>query len=1073
MNKTCITAIILSILATISCAEGIKPIEIAIEAEDFIGDGWAATDKGYLCAATGFWSRGKLVADETDNPASSYKIIDVPEAGLYNLWVHYESCYGFGSLFGIKVIQHEQVVFDKKFGSKYERKYFPWGRGNIVMGPWYWHNTEMVYENGKMNLEKGEARLIIYKDKNEIPAAKRYIDFILLTTDHSLKPGDKDWSHSQWNNPDNLLNRFHYPLYLEIKIPEGSELSYIKLISYFHNIGYCGGPKNEYYLSREGLSISKPSPPNYLASGTFSPIMEITLYTMLPSELHFTAYDKNGKKINMKGIEIEFSKEKGGKIWRKLTLQDSVIPEEEFVYVPCGVSLYEKGLLEGDYPQTFEEVLKKQLKIVKDFKPKGIKPKQFGILGFIGPDSLYSNNLYLDLISEMGINGEQYRVSAAIHGKDAPERGFIKNKGYITLQNLHLNKDCYEGNFKELEKRYKKIADDLKARGLWDIPQNIKLIEEAAAPSLATLRSWPALNLKFREFMQQQGVEPEEVIPLQELKKIVASGKIPIKDELWTMVKLGDGSSTEALFNPKLFYYSYSFQREQLFVEVNKKATELVEKYFAPGTITNSGSSYPASGYVAAIRNVDLFSLFKGKAVMSTYEGMSVTAMDASGIGPQTGSYDGTLSRALSKYHNAFMQGVQFACAIRGYTPFYTKLYSYGLVAQGVKTLGFWNFIGYGMEDSNISQPQMMKAVKEISYTIGDVEDYLIGAKVKTAQVALGWSSSTDIWDAAISPKEIPPLTAGNNIYPMERHCLYYALRHNQIPVDILSEEDVIEGYLRNYKVYYLVGDHLKKETAAAIKEWVNNGGILVSVAGGGFLDNFNQPLDTLKEVYGIKEEELTKITHWMRPKVELVHAKPLDTVIFTNPELNGLTLDAYAYKQTFNPTTAEVWGRYQDKKPAVLCNNYGKGKGIIIGALPGFSYVKPAIPLLPFGRSTYSDEELSSFIPTDYSDEVRKILGLPICLADLDRDAYVSVPLVETTIIECKDEKTIIIPLINYSTKAISSLKINLHIKGVKSLQSKIHGKIEYKQIKDGIELDLPLELVDFLIVEKDRLVP
>ena len=577
------------------------------------------------------------------------------------------------------------------------------------------------------------------------------------------------------------------------------------------------------------------------------------------------------------------------------------------------------------------------------------------------------------------------------------------------------------------------------------------------------------INQKFRDYLKEKGIKPEEVIPPEELRKIVSSGNVPSEEKLWKMVKIGKGTPEEAITNPKLFYYSYEFQRAHLFVEVNKKATELIERYFSPGVRTNSGSAYPPAGQMAALRSVALFPLFKNRAVTSTNEGMSITLMDASGIGPETGSYDGALARSLSKYHDAMIQGGQFACAIRGYTPLYTKLYSYSLIAHGAQTLGFWNFYGFSMcEDTNIGHPEMMKAVKEISYTVGDVEEYLIGAKVKPAKVALGWSSTTDIWDASIPEEAFPPFSAGNNIYPMERHCLYYALRHNQIPVDILSEEDLIDGYLKNYKVYYLVGDHLRKEAAEAIRDWVKEGGILVSVAGGGLYDNFNRPLDTLKDVYGIKEAKLKKITNWMRPKVELLHAKPIDTISFSNSELKGLKLDAYAYKQTFTPSTGKVIGKYEYGKPAALINNYGKGKAIIIGTLPGFAYIKPSIPMLPYGRSTYSKDELTSFIPTDYSNDVRKIVGFPINLARVVKEVETSEPLVEATIMQCKDKNTILIPLVNYSLKDISALKIKLNIKGIKSIKSQKQGEIKYEQTKDGVTFTLSLKLVDFLILKR-----
>ena len=1046
------------VLAGICFAET-KPVEIPIEAESFhLGKGWEITDKGYFTAQPNLWSGKKIVADETDKPASCYKIIDIPESGEYNLWVHYESCYGFGSLFGIKVIQNKRVVFDKKFGSMYDKKYFPFGRGFRVQGPWFWHNTDLVYQGGRLNLKKGKAKIIIYKDKNEIPAAKRYIDFVFLTTDLSLKPGDD----SNWRKP-NILSHFHQPLYLKVNIPEERKESlYLRLHTNFWLIGYYRGPRKDYYITSKGLTkiirgkTPKPAAENCLIPGASTPVIGIALHTAMPSELHFTAFNSKGEKTSMKGIEIEISKEKG-KLLRKIICNK----DEEFILIPWGVGQYEKGLLGGENILTFDEMLKKQLKVVKNFHPKGKKPKKFFVFSSLSPIS----PLYLDLISEIGING-QMGVSEEIYGKNAKDRGFIKDRGHTTVQNWHLNRPCYEGNFKKLEERYKRVADNLKKNGLWNIPLNIKLIEESGGMNLNSMRSSPIINQKFRDYLKEKGIKPEEVIPPEELRKIVSSGNVPSEEELWKMVKIGKGTPEEAIKNPKLYYYSHRF-RTYIFAEVNKKATELIEKYFAPGTRTNSGSIYPSVGEGPTLaRGVDPFVLFKNRGVTSYFSEISWVGGTPASLGAETGSYEGSLARAFSKYYNIPMETYLICDANRGYTPIWVKLYAYSLISQGITGLDF--FALCITECNAIGYPEMLKAIKEISYTVGDVEEYLIGAKVKPAKVALGWSSTTDIWDASIPEEAFPPFTAGNNIYPMERHCLYYALRHNQIPVDILSEEDLIDGYLKNYKVYYLVGDHLRKEAAEAIKDWVKEGGILVSVAGGGFYDNFNQPLDTLKEVYGIKTERLNKITNWMRPKLELLHAQPIDTITFSKPGLKGLKLDAYAYKQTFTPSTAEVWGRYEDGKPAVLCNNYGKGKAIIIGTLPGFAYVKPAIPLLPYGRSSNTEEELSFFIPTDYSKSVRKIVGFPISLAKIDKEVETSEPLVETTIMECKDKNTLLIPLVNHSLKDISALKIKLNIKGIKSIKSQKQGEIKYEQTKDGVTFPLSLKLVDFLILKR-----
>jgi len=339
------------------------------------------------------------------------------------------------------------------------------------------------------------------------------------------------------------------------------------------------------------------------------------------------------------------------------------------------------------------------------------------------------------------------------------------------------------------------------------------------------------------------------------------------------------------------------------------------------------------------------------------------------------------------------------------------------LFANGFIFLDYYSS-AYPDECSFIGYPDILKGIKKVSYTMGEVEDYLLDGKVIKSDIAIGYSKTTNIWDLSIrlEDRKLP----GNTIYPQERQNFFYILRHLQYPVDILSEGDIIDGYLNKYKVFILVGDHIQKKAAEKLARWVKNGGYLISVAGGGIYDEYNKEISLMKEIFGIKGAKLEKKQHFMRPKLDLLYAEPVDTIRFVE---DIPSMDIYAYRQSFQVKNGKAVGFYRNGETAAVLNRYGKGKSLIIGKLPGISYLKGSFPLLPYGRG--GENELSNYIPTKFNDDVRKIVAY--FLKDIKAPVKCSEYLVEPVIMRSKTKKnTYYVSLINFSLKKIKNLKIS-----------------------------------------------
>lgn len=122
------------------------------------------------------------------------------------------------------------------------------------------------------------------------------------------------------------------------------------------------------------------------------------------------------------------------------------------------------------------------------------------------------------------------------------------------------------------------------------------------------------------------------------------------------------------------------------------------------------------------------------------------------------------------------------------------------------------------------------------------VDDILWEARAPKARVALLYSKSWPVW------KE-------DDTEQIEQMMAYVALLHAGIPVDFVSDEQVVEGSLaaRNYQCLYVVNESIPAKAAAAIEQWVRNGGNLWASGWAGMKDEYNTPTEAWNEMLGVK----------------------------------------------------------------------------------------------------------------------------------------------------------------------------------------------------------------------------
>lgn len=1063
------------------------PFFAVIEAESMSlsGDWRVAKDKeGHCPAYPQFWSGNRLRGGAGPEPAEASQEIEIPADGTYAVWVRYESPYGFDVLFDVAIHQDKegkggQPVYAGTFGDRNDLKSF---YGNWrVQEAWAYHNADFVCQKDVAELRKGKARVVLSKGYPGKAGAVRMIDLIAITDDLESEQGRR--SRAKPWDPTCLVDYCKRPGYLRVQVgkaPARAVMSY-GLFSAPYGIGFTvvvpftAAPGLTPYpaaSSRAPFRLPKGVEHEALPAGFDSGWRRFDLSTLGTADirLHTDA-----------PLVLSFSREPDGRDAVSFEVKPDDAEGVNRFIVATGFKLIEEPMMGDDWALRHSEISRRRLKAVKSFKVPGKPPVNYRVQVSGGGDNL---GPYGEAIKETigrntaGYEPDVYRADAA----GAKRINRAAGGYYFALHNSLLNRSCYEGDYSRYETALNKLKEKAAADGLGELPWLVKLIEEAGPPALATMRDWPVIADRFRAWLKERNVEPAGMLGAAELAAALKAGETGAA-VLWPRVLLSDGSIQAAAENPELFYLSKIFAGE-LFIDNLAQGVKLIEKILPKGSAGDLGCAWTQDGHGLRLNWYDEMMLFRrrGATAFGTENTWGLCGL-AHYIGPQTESYQGALARACAKYHpdtRLDSTTAVFGWHLYGYPAEYTEMVAYALAANGARGLCFATCGDWATDD-------LHRAWKRAAYAIGGVEEQLFAARNVPARVALGWSETTTIWDQAV-PTDTGFNRPGNVMSQLERHYVYLMLRHMQLPIDLLSDADIEEGRLKDYDVYWMVGDHTTRRAADQIRQWVEGGGVLVSGAGGGLLDEFNRPLDTLTEVYGIKgqrqhaaaqgaeyipgqiygdaagDNRLEKLQQALRAKLELIHAHPADWI--TLDGFGGGPLPVLGQRQRFTLAGGGAAGTLRDGSTAVVTNAFGKGRAVIAGFLPGTSYFYQAFPKEPYGRG---GEDLSLNLYPQCRPLVREAMAhlLRAAWPAMVVPARASHPLVEASLLH--DGGRYYIALVNFSGEPIDALQVTVDKAscGKPSGARAAYGKLGSADHGDTLVLTLPLDKFEWIALE------
>jgi hypothetical protein len=177
---------------------------------------------------------------------------------------------------------------------------------------------------------------------------------------------------------------------------------------------------------------------------------------------------------------------------------------------------------------------------------------------------------------------------------------------------------------------------------------------------------------------------------------------------------------------------------------------------------------------------------------------------------------------------------------------------------------------------------------------------------------------------------------------------IYTALQHANYLVDPLDETLAGTVDLSIYKVIFVAGTHLRKDTLARLRDYVAAGGILYTSALGLSRDEANRPSALAQRLLGLKR----RVPPSMYSDVRLYGGGRLGRpavltsstgALTTNSLTAGMPL-AIGIESLLPRRSAETVARFSDGSPAIVRNRVGAGYAYTAGFFGGLEYAAPIL---------------------------------------------------------------------------------------------------------------------------------
>jgi hypothetical protein len=888
----------------------------------------------------GVWASRLRMAmtDASDSPAEIQAEFEVPAAGTYKVWVKYECPPFFNYAFGVRIEplgENPKPIFTKTYGLRASEKHFSFKK-ELLKGDlyWNWGIDHDAAEGYPARLGKGRYRLVISKAKNPAPAGARSLDAVLITSDPSELSSPR---YPRYPLLDELRRGNH--VYLRFRNP--ADAARPILISWNHwnhrpESYYTSGNLDRVrFYDENGWMLAEGKNGNWLrtiAPGAASPWFDVgpTMNTESSSPFSVRAYAEGGKPTDP---SLPFTMDIAQAPSEKSIVKSfTLAPGENALAVLVQPDLHRPEGVE--HTKRASELYAELTRELNKVPRLGPLPKKIRLACGTSSPKAGENDLDVALAfrEALGLNAlEANNKKPAEHLTWASKHGGLieRSLAYTHSQDPEKVIRWVRDNGVEKQFQYLSFGDEI---GLPTI--NINDVSQVEA---------------FRDFVRGHGETPdslglanwEQVKPLASLSADVAVkiGVLPEarKDETDILSGL-----------KKLYWYSSEFRTRAgiaSFAEKTKTLQAALGKEV--DTTANLGGMHPfywmhQSSFIEA---------FKGKAMsLGWSEDYTYCQPEASRL---VAEFQAAYVRKGTSYHD---QPMMWYCMAHwpGINP--EQLLQNAVLewGQNVKDLDFfsaspdiWNTENFVATRGGLP---VYRTVRTLSGMAGLLEDHLVPARPEPARVALLLSEASDVWEVEGKGQgAVQPGSVATNVSQEERKAIWAALRYAGHRVDHITEKDCADGLLKNYSVVYICGRNLERSAAAAIQGWVREGGTVFATAAAARKDQFDAPLTALDGILGRGAAgAYEQYKGPLRARLELLFAPALDRLAL----IHGGTLPVYCSREEFSVLPgAQILATYANGKPAFVQQETGRGRAFYTGTLPGQSWQKSALPVVPQGK--------------------------------------------------------------------------------------------------------------------------